>query len=33
MNELTMDVNWLAVGIGTVLSFMLGWLWYSPKAI
>ena len=31
MNELTMNVNWLAVGIGTVLSFMLGWLWYSPK--
>ena len=31
MNELTMNVNWLAVGIGTVLSFMLGWLWYSPR--
>lgn len=33
MNELTMNVNWLAVGIGTVLSFMLGWLWYSPKVL
>jgi hypothetical protein len=31
MNELTMNVNWLAVSVGTVLSFMLGWLWYSPK--
>jgi len=31
VNELTMNVNWLAVGIGTVLSFMLGWLWYSQK--
>ena len=31
MNELTMNVNWLAAGVGTVLSFMLGWLWYSPK--
>jgi hypothetical protein len=26
-----MDINWLAVGIGTFLSFMLGGLWYSPK--
>ena len=31
MSELTVNVNWLAVGIGTVLSFVLGWLWYSPK--
>ena len=31
MNELTMNVNWLAVCVGTVLSFMLGWLWYSQK--
>jgi hypothetical protein len=31
MDELTMNVNWLAVGIGTIASFMLGWLWYSPK--
>ncbi len=31
MGELTMNVNWPAVGVGTVLSFMLGWLWYSPK--
>ena len=30
MNELTEGVNWLAVIIGTVLSFILGWAWYSP---
>jgi hypothetical protein len=30
MGELTEGVNWLAVGIGTVLSFLLGWVWYSP---
>lgn len=30
MEELTANVNWLAVGIGTVASFMLGWAWYSP---
>jgi multidrug transporter EmrE-like cation transporter len=31
MTELTANVNWLAVIIGFVLSFLLGWLWYSPK--
>jgi Protein of unknown function (DUF1761) len=31
MSELTTNVNWLAVLIGTVLGFLLGWLWYSPK--
>ena len=30
MNELTEGVNWLAVIVGTVLSFILGWAWYSP---
>jgi hypothetical protein len=30
MGELTEGVNWLAVGAGTVLSFLLGWVWYSP---
>lgn len=30
MGELTEGVNWLAVIIGTVLSFILGWAWYSP---
>jgi hypothetical protein len=30
MNEITAGVNWLAVGVGTVLGFLLGWLWYSP---
>lgn len=31
MSEITANVNWLAVIVGTVLSFLLGWLWYSPK--
>jgi hypothetical protein len=30
MVELTEGVNWLAVAVGTILSFLLGWLWYSP---
>jgi Protein of unknown function (DUF1761) len=29
MQEITANVNWLAVGVGAVLSFLLGWLWYS----
>lgn len=31
MAEITEGINWLAVGAGTVVSFLLGWLWYSPK--
>jgi hypothetical protein len=31
MAEITANVNWLAVIVGTVVSFLLGWLWYSPK--
>lgn len=31
MAEITASVNWLAVGVGAFLSYMLGWLWYSPK--
>ncbi|MEM7292641.1 MAG: DUF1761 domain-containing protein [Pseudomonadota bacterium] len=31
MGELTMGVNWLAVIVGAVLAFLLGWLWFSPK--
>ena len=31
MGEITTNVNWLAVVIGAVSSFLLGWLWYSPK--
>ncbi len=30
MGELTTGVNWLAVGVGTLFSFGLGGLWYSP---
>jgi hypothetical protein len=31
MSEITTNVNWLAVIVGAVLSFILGALWYSPK--
>ncbi len=31
MNELTENVNWLAVIVGAVVAYLLGWLWYSPK--
>ena len=31
MAELTVGVNWLAVIIGFVLAWLLGWVWYSPK--
>ena len=31
MEELTTNVNWIAVVVGFVASFLLGWLWYSPK--
>ncbi|MEP0521424.1 MAG: DUF1761 domain-containing protein [Hyphomicrobiales bacterium] len=30
MEMLTTHISWLAVLIGTVVSFMAGWLWYSP---
>ncbi|MEX0964199.1 MAG: DUF1761 family protein [Pseudohongiellaceae bacterium] len=30
MGELMTGINWLAVGIGTVLSFCLGAMWFSP---
>lgn len=31
MEELTNNVNWLAVIVGFIVAFGLGWLWYSPK--
>jgi Protein of unknown function (DUF1761) len=31
MIELTNGVSWLAVIVGAVLAFLVGWLWYSPK--
>ena len=30
MSELTTNVNWIAVIAGAVLSFLLGYFWYSP---
>ena len=31
MTEITANVNWIAVIIGAIVAFILGWLWYSPK--
>jgi len=31
MAEITAGVNWLAVFVGFFVSFILGWLWYSPR--
>ena len=25
------NVNWIAVIVGAVVAFLVGWLWYSPK--
>jgi hypothetical protein len=30
MGEITSGISWLAVIAGAVVSFLLGWLWYSP---
>jgi len=30
MDAITMDVSWIAVIVGAILAFLLGWLWYSP---
>jgi hypothetical protein len=31
MGEITTGVNWIAVIVGAVVAFALGWLWYLPK--
>lgn len=31
MGEITANVSWIAVIVGAVVSFLAGWLWYSPK--
>lgn len=31
MQELTSGVSWAAVAAGAIVSFLFGWLWYSPK--
>ncbi len=28
--EIFSSVNWLAIGVGAVVSFLVGWAWYSP---
>ncbi|MFK8034207.1 MAG: DUF1761 domain-containing protein [Hyphomicrobiales bacterium] len=30
MDMLTTNISWIAVLVGAVVSFMAGWLWYSP---
>ena len=31
MSEIILNINWLAVAVGAVIAYLLGWLWYSPK--
>lgn len=31
MEEIVTGVSWAAVVVGAVVSFLVGWLWYSPK--
>jgi hypothetical protein len=31
MEMLFLEVNWLAVVVGAILSFFLGWVWYSTR--
>lgn len=31
MDEILLNINWLAIIVGFVVSFVLGWFWYSPK--
>ena len=31
MDELTTGINWIAVVVSFVVSYMMGWLWYGPK--
>jgi hypothetical protein len=31
MSEIFTGVSWLGVFAGAIVSFLVGWLWYSPK--
>lgn len=31
MNEIVLNINWLAVVVGAIIAYLVGWLWYSPK--
>ena len=31
MSEIIDGVSWIGVLVGAVVSFLVGWLWYSPK--
>ncbi len=30
MAEITSNIGWLAVFVGAIVAFFIGWLWYSP---
>ena len=30
MEEITTNVSWLAVIVGAIVSFLVGWAWYGP---
>ena len=30
MAEITANVSWLAVIVGAIVSFLVGWIWYGP---
>jgi len=30
MDEIMTGVNWMAVAVGWIAAFLLGWLWFSP---
>ena len=31
MEEITANVSWIAIIVGAIVSFLVGWLWYSEK--
>ena len=31
MIEITTNIDWLAVIVGAVVAYLVGWIWYSPK--
>ena len=31
MQELTMGVSWIAVVVGAIAAFLVGWIWYLPN--
>jgi hypothetical protein len=31
MNPVFLSVDWIAIGVGAVLAYFIGWLWYSRR--